>query len=287
MAGIFSFNVGELARPATVLIERISDAVGGIAKPYQVERLAKSESKAAMIRAESDIEISDLRLRAANRFINEEMSKQANMESITAKAIPHLKEDSSPESMNDDWLTNFFEKCRIVSDSNMQDLWARILAGEANAPGAFSRKTVNLMADLEQRDAEIFRNLCRFSWTVPGNIPITPVIFDYEHEIYGQHGISFDSCTHLDALGLVLFEPEYKLGMDFPDTNPLRFSYHGRTIEFDKTYDDKKIIPVGAALFTKAGIELALICQVEPEDSFFEYVYGVWERDPRISVREP
>ena len=210
MAGIFSFNVGELARPATVLIERISDAVGGIAKPYQVERLAKSESKAAMIRTESDIEISDLRLRAANRFINEEMSKQANMESITAKAIPHLKEDSSPESMNDDWLTNFFEKCRIVSDSNMQDLWASILAGEANAPGAFSRKTVNLMADLEQRDAEIFRNLCRFSWTVPGNIPITPVIFDYEHEIYGRHGISFDSCTHLDTLGLVLFEPEYK-----------------------------------------------------------------------------
>ena len=111
------------------------------------------------------------------------------------------------------------------------------------------------------------------------DIPITPVIFDYEHEIYGRHGISFDSCTHLDTLGLVLFEPEYKLGMDFPDTDPLRFSYHGRTIEFDKTYDDKKIIPVGAALFTGNGSNLSS----RAEDSFFEYVYGVWG-DPRISV---
>lgn len=30
----------------------------------------------------------------------------------------------------------------------MQTLWARILAGEANAPGKFSKRTVNLVGSL-------------------------------------------------------------------------------------------------------------------------------------------
>ncbi len=287
MAGIFSLNAGELARPATVLIEKISNAVGGIAKPYQIVRVTKAESKAAMIRAESEIEIADLRMRAAKRFITEEMNKQSNMETITAKAIPHLKEDSSPENMNNDWIANFFEKCRIVSDSDMQDLWSRILAGEANTPGAFSRKTVNLTADLEKHDAEMFRNFCRFSWVVPGERPIVPVIFDYANEIYGQHGISFDSCTHLDTLGLLVFDPEYMLGMDFPGLGIPRFSYHGRSITFDTNHDKKRSIPVGAAVYTKAGVELANICQVEPVNGFFNYVRSHWIKDNRVSVREP
>ena len=39
-------NLGDLSKPATVLIERVSDAVGGIAKPWQIKRIAKAETKA-------------------------------------------------------------------------------------------------------------------------------------------------------------------------------------------------------------------------------------------------
>ena len=298
MAGIFSFNIGELARPATVLIEKISEVVGGIAKPYQIVRLAKADSKAAMIRAESDIEISDLRVRAANRFITEEMSKQNNMESITGKAIPHLKENATPESMENDWITNFFDKCRIVSDADMQELWARILAGEANAPGAFSRKTVNLMADLEKSDAEMFRNLCRFVWAGLDNRPTVPVIFDCNDEIYKQYGISFHVCTHLDTLGLIIFDNTYNfnntlhtlpalpaLGVEFHPAEERILCYHGKSVDFGAPNKHRTTIPIGAALFTQAGREIASICEVEPVDGFFEYAYDKWERRTHILIR--
>ena len=36
-------NLGDLSKPATVLIEKISDAIGGIFKPYQIKRIAKAE----------------------------------------------------------------------------------------------------------------------------------------------------------------------------------------------------------------------------------------------------
>ncbi len=39
-------NLGDLSKPVTVLIERVSDAVGGIAKPWQIKRIAKAETKA-------------------------------------------------------------------------------------------------------------------------------------------------------------------------------------------------------------------------------------------------
>ena len=32
--------------------------------------------------------------------------------------------------MDNDWTVNFFDKSRIVSDDEMQNLWSRVLAGE-------------------------------------------------------------------------------------------------------------------------------------------------------------
>ena len=53
MSGNSVINLGELSKPATVLIEKIADAVGGIFKPYQIKRLAKAEAEAELIHAES------------------------------------------------------------------------------------------------------------------------------------------------------------------------------------------------------------------------------------------
>jgi hypothetical protein len=144
-------DIGKLSKPATVLIEKISDAVGGVFKPYQIVRVARAESGANRIQAESQIEITDLHRRAMYRFLEEEAKKQLNIEAITQNALPLLEDKSAPENVADDWITNFFDKSRIVSDKEMQQLWSRVLAGEANAPGAFSKRTVNLLADLDKR----------------------------------------------------------------------------------------------------------------------------------------
>ena len=60
-------NIGELAKPATVLIEKVSDAMGCLYEPTKIKRLASAESEAARIISESHIQISDLERRAAQR----------------------------------------------------------------------------------------------------------------------------------------------------------------------------------------------------------------------------
>lgn len=76
-------SLGELTKPATRLIEKVSDAVGGIFKPWQIGRLAKAEAKAELIRADAEIQITDLQRRSIQRFVNEEARNQSNIEAIT------------------------------------------------------------------------------------------------------------------------------------------------------------------------------------------------------------
>src|SRR5258708_34931791 len=117
-------SLGDLSKPATVLVEKISDAVGGIFKPYQIVRVAKAEAQADRVRVESQIEISDIQRRAFRRFLDEEGKKQKNIEDITGKALPQLEENSKPDEVENDWITNFFDKCRLISDDEMQGLWS-------------------------------------------------------------------------------------------------------------------------------------------------------------------
>ena len=126
-------NLGDLSKPADTLIKKIAKGVGGFFGPFQVKRLAKAEAAAAVIKAQSDIQITDLKYRAVHRWIEEIARDQQNMEAITAKAVPQLNKNANPDAMDDDWIVNFFDKSRKVSDSEMQTLWSRILAGEANA----------------------------------------------------------------------------------------------------------------------------------------------------------
>jgi len=98
-----------------------------------------------VIHAKADLQISELQRRALGRLIEEEARKQLNMEQITQKALPQLVDRARPKDISNDWLTNFFDKCRNISEEEMQALWARVLAGEANKPGSYSKRTVNFL----------------------------------------------------------------------------------------------------------------------------------------------
>jgi len=142
-------NLGDLSKPATVLIERVSDAVGAVFKPYQIKRIAKAESEANKIKTLANIELSEIEERAMQRLVQEEAKKQENIESITAQATMQLNEDAKPEDIQSDWIVNVFDKCRLISDAEMQSLWANLLAGEANKPGSLSKRTIELVASLD------------------------------------------------------------------------------------------------------------------------------------------
>ena len=267
-------NLGNLSKPADTLIKKVSDAVGGLFAPYQVKRMAKAEAEAAMIKAQSETEITDLHRRAVRRWIEEEAQRQKNMEDITAKALPQLDEKATPDSVENDWLVNFFDKSRIVSDNEMQDLWSRVLAGEANTPGTYSKRTVNFLSDLDKVDAELFTKLCGFGWTIGD---VVPLVFDVQAEIYNKYGINFNTLSHLESIGLVQFNNlSGFLRLGFPKT--LSVFYYGKWLTLEMPKDSGNELGIGKVLLTKIGQELAPICGSESVEGFRDYVMDKWEQ---------
>lgn len=267
-------NLGNLSKPADTLIKKVSSAVGGMFEPWQIERVAKAEAKANLIKAQSEIQITDLHLRAMHRFVEEEAQRQDNMERITEKALPQLESSSDPSQIEDDWVTNFFDKSRIVSDDEMQEIWAKVLAGEANAPGTFSKRTVNFLGDLDKSDAELFQSLCSFGWIVGA---FTPLIFDSQAEIYNNKGINFSTLTHLDSIGLIQFQSL----SGFTRTGlPKKFAvlYFGQPLLLEMPNDEKNTLPIGKILLTQLGQELVSVCKAPGVDGFIDYVKDQWKK---------
>ncbi|MEA1907427.1 MAG: DUF2806 domain-containing protein [Euryarchaeota archaeon] len=267
-------NLGNLSKPADTLIKKVSDAVGGIFEPYQVTRVAKAEAKADLIQAESKIQITELHRRAMYRFVEEEAKRQSNIENIISKALPQLDDKGDPSQIEDDWITNFFDKCRIVSDDEMQNLWSRVLSGEANVPGTYSRRTVNFLSDLDKAEAKHFSDLCGFGWMMLG--AFVPLVFDEQADICNNKEITFNSLSHLESIGLIQFTSlSGFVAQSLPQK--ISVSYYGQVLELSFAKETDNELNIGEVMLTKIGQELAPICESKPVDGFIDYVKDKWK----------
>jgi hypothetical protein len=264
-------NIGDLAKPATALIEKIAGAIGVYWEPHQIRRVAQANADAALIKANAEIDITDIATRAMRRWVQEQVRYQENIESITSLAIPSLKTDSNPSEVDDDWIVHFFEKCRLVSDTDMQALWARILAGEANEPESFSKRTIDALSVLDKHDAELFQKLCRFNWSL---CSVDPLIYGPFDSIYTDNGLTSEVISHLDDIGLINFAI-----LGFGERNlrgraEFRYFDAGVTVTFP--VDHVTGLDTGHVIFSRVGRQLNNVCSSIPVPGFLEYVTERW-----------
>lgn len=69
-----------------------------------------------------------------------EFYKAKNFLKIAKKADTHYSQKQQDRNYNFydfDWFMRFYEAVGNISDDDMQDIWARILAGEINNPSFF------------------------------------------------------------------------------------------------------------------------------------------------------
>ena len=273
--GFSLVSLGTLAEPANTLITKMSDLVGGLFEPHQIRRVAKAKADAALTKAESDIAITDLHRRAARRWIEEEARKQQNMEDIAAKALPLIEETADPDSVDDDWIVHFFDRCRKVSGEQMQALWSRALAGEANSPGSFSKRTVTALAGLDALEARWFTALCGYVVIIGNNM--VPLVFDSTDEIYRIRGVTFATVHELASIGVVRSGGFAGFQVTRLPKNPT-VHYYGRTLRLTMPQDSDNSLEVGKVLLTRIGRELMPICGSQPVDGFLDYLATTWKQ---------
>lgn len=283
-------------RAAEALVNKIGEAVTGITKPWQIRRVAraeaektienaKAEAKAVIIKQQAELVAKGMDSVYAQRFIAEEIKKQINMDRIIEKAIPQLKEDARPENMDNDWMAHFFDRCRIISDEDVQETWSRILAGEANVPGTFSKKTLDCLQSLEMDDAKVFSALRSFLICVEGKL--VACVYEPTNDIYGSIGKGFGKLQQLESIGLLTVV--FSAVGGGPCVEILKgkiniIEYFNQKIKIVNQNDDDIKLKVGYVRLTRTGRELAEICHANPVPEFINYAMGKWEHNSNIIV---
>lgn len=270
-------NLGELSKPATVLIEKISGAVGTLYEPTRIRREARAKADAALIEAECVLEITDLERRAMTRFVHEQTREQKNIEDITTKAIPRLNNNANPEAIDDDWLAEFFARSRRVSNDQMQDLWARILSGEANKPESVSKRTLEFVSLMDRADAETFSKLCNLSNCSLGE----PIVFDTNDQILLKAGLQYQDLAHLDSIGLVQLSEGFSSFVRQGVGETVHIEVAGKILTMKPPEPEKgepRNILFGRLMFTRTGRELRRFAAFEPIDGFYEYCVEHWHK---------
>ena len=263
-------------RAAEKLADTVRHVVDIAVGPKLIITKAKAQAESALIAAKTDAEIQELQTRTIDRLRKREFRRQKNIESIAAQAVKALPppEKISDKPVSEDWTSRFFEECQDINDKQMQQIWARILAGEVARPGSFSPKTLSVVRDLTKDDATLFAKLCRFTWIIGGVGPV-PVILDDEDLIITEAGLDFARLTHLTSIGLVEFDgvAGYKLK---GEETQVQVTYCGRTYQLKS--DAKREFEFGHVIYTAVGLELINVARAVGHEEYRKMVLDKWSR---------
>lgn len=139
--------------------------------------------------------------RTSNRVLNQEIYRQENIESIIEKSYKELENETeaSDEPVDKDWLTRFFNISQDISDENIQELWAKILAGEVKQPNSFSFRTLETLKNVSYSEAQLFSELSQFLFY---NKPNDYILFS-NTELLNKYKFPFSNIMVLQDAGLI------------------------------------------------------------------------------------
>jgi uncharacterized repeat protein (TIGR03899 family) len=82
--------------------------------------------------------------------------KLMNLEKIMGLAMQYSLESTNQESIDPDWFFSFIQMAEEIHSQPMQELWGKILAVEVAKTGSFSLRTLRILKQLTQKDAQTF-----------------------------------------------------------------------------------------------------------------------------------
>ena len=160
------------------------------------------------------------------------------------------------------WIS---EACN-VSDETLQDLWARLLAGELESPGSVSSDTMSIARDLKKERAEEFQILCSAVLCDSYGTPIIVVgCGDPGANSLRPYGLSYDILMRLAHHRLIVNDMSSYIDLVEDSSQPI-FAIRQQELTWSLRWsgDNKDNKRIAGILFTSAGIELVAVVEKIP-----------------------
>ena len=190
------------------------------------------------------------------------------------------------------WLERFISKGRTIQEPLLQEALATAFVHETIRPGRLGHRELDVLAAISVQDWRTFTTICGFACCIGGRI--TPVIFNYEDDVYRKAGLSAEMLVGLIAAGVItqggtgdiytLSMPENGLRVTYFDEEqlvvkplpaPIPRKYLVRTRTQPHPLD--KNLNVGVVDFTTVGRTLGFLAPCSKVDGFTNYLRCRWE----------
>lgn len=291
-----------LSAPATKLVEVVSRGIGRAYDPRYKRKMADAaayelDTLAGAIRRNGDVPIlfdregiqldarnaQDLVERAQMRFFTQEVRKQQNIEAIVDKAYEELKNSEvvSDEPVDDDWIVRFFNSVEDVSNEKLQEIWAKILAGEIKKPRSSSLRTLDVLKNLSVDEATIFEKVsscaCRNG---------DSVFIPKKTDLWNEQDVSFDDLMALSDAGIVNLSFINRILYIRDEKNIIYNNYLMGTLQRSSISSPESII-VSAYFLTETGKDiyrLISINQTRSREFLLAYLSYLKKENMSVSV---
>ena len=228
-----------------------------------------------------------------------------NLAQIAHKAMQSLPSGEVPDVEPDmAWTSSFSSSAQNTSSEGIQEIWAKILAGEVENQGSTSIRTLGVLGDLDQAAAQRFQRLCSIavSLSIEGTgIYDHRAVFpsgDTSMNSLEPHGISFRDLHDLNECRLA-HTADYSW-IDYQTCIkplPLRFEYQREhwALVSETEWDKSRELRLYGVALTTAGRELSRFVDLEkvPEhdaalrDHFSGYGLEMERTEPLQVVGSP
>ncbi len=292
-------DLAGLSEPLKKLIEVVSQGIGAMSKPYLIKKTADAKAYEIKVIAEAikdnqqnlkkigfdDEKLSLMSLdektlqneltleeRTQNRVEFQEQKKQKNIENITQKAAENLENESkvSDEPVDEDWTSRFFSYAEDISNEEMQELWARILAGEVKRPKSFSLRTLDILRNLSKEEAQVFMKFASLHVKSGDNCFI--LNFKNEKLLEEKYGLNFNDRLLLEELGfLTANDLQIELAKTDSQSRQTIFIV-GNMIVIQQKEENKPQQQLQVLVFTKIGKQLLDLVQTTPDMDYIQLI---------------
>lgn len=271
MSELVGIDFAPIASVANNLIDKIAQGTGYLFTKETPEKIA-FEGYVADIRNSS---LSPIHKAVLISNAKRDIKQYANQKNIVEEAQRHLEETDCPQGMDDDWLNAFMDKARLISDKEVQKIWSKILAGECNNPGKFSKRLLNTLFQMERASAETFTKICRVTVKIiknNGDTEINPIIFLFDNENYYKSiGLTEENLKYLALFGLVEFS-SMDIIAEYACYSECGFASVNYFDNILKIPQNIRNLEIGNLKFTQIGEELFNAITVNCDEKFWNEI---------------
>lgn len=143
------------------LIDSVEKATGWLFHPLNEQRKISSVAINEYIASiEKDDSLDPFMKAVKKDRARKDIRQYIKKTQILEKAIPQIEENAQPDNVDSEWYESFFDKAETISDDELQNIWAKILSSEVNAPGTINRRLLNALYLMDAEEAGAFRDIC-------------------------------------------------------------------------------------------------------------------------------